>query len=744
MKKASFIVLQLFCLIILPFSIKAATSTVTNTNDSGAGSLRRAILDANTNLGTDTIVFNIGSGIQMIRPTSELPIITDPIIIDGSTQPGFSGTPLIIIDGTSITRFSPGLRISAGNSILRSIAINNFRDGIALVIDTNDGNTIQGCYIGVDPDGITLRRNSGGISVASSNNLIGGRTASERNVISGSSSDNLSISQSASNNQIQGNFIGTNAAGTAKLSDGSGNGISILSLTNSGNIVGGTEPGMGNLISGNGQAGVYVGGQDTIVQGNLIGTDITGKLRIPNATFGVYATGKTILIGGTTVAARNIISGNNFQGIRISTFFNPLSPPRIQGNYIGVDITGKSAVPNAFIGIDVYSQAIIGGTEPGAGNIISGNFTGGIILNNNLGSTVQGNLIGTDVTGTVALGNGNNGVAIDIRSSNNLIGGTTAAARNVVSGNNTAIDIGGGTTERLTGNIIQGNYIGTDISGTNALPNKGAQAVSITGSNNLIGGAIEGAGNIIAYNNGIGVRIVGTFSVNTENAIRRNSFFSNGGLAIDLGTGGITPNDANDSDAGANTLQNFPVITSAVISGNSIKVQGLLNSTANTAFAIEFFDNAACDPSGNGEGQIFIGSTSITTDASGNASFDIAFPITVANNRFITSTATDPAGNTSEFSACRQIFSSTAANVTIGGRVIGYNGRGIFRAFVTITDVAGVTRTVLTNAFGYYRFADVQIGGTYNFSVLSKNGKYSPQVITINEELMELNFIAEP
>lgn len=127
MKKASIIVLQLFCLVVIPVTAAGATYTVTNTNDSGSESLRQAILDANANTGTDTIAFNINSGVQAIRPTSALPVITDPIIIDGSTQPGFSGTPLIVIDGTSITRFPPGLRISAGNSILRSIAINNFQ-----------------------------------------------------------------------------------------------------------------------------------------------------------------------------------------------------------------------------------------------------------------------------------------------------------------------------------------------------------------------------------------------------------------------------------------------------------------------------------------------------------------------------------------------------------------------------------------------------------------------------------------
>jgi len=622
----------------------AATFTVINTNDSGAGSLRQAILEANANVGTDTIVFNIGSGVQVIRPTSVLPIITDSIIIDGSTQPSFSGTPLIVIDGASAGSVN-GLEIRAGNSQLRSIAIINFQSGQALRVDNNGGNVIRGCYFGVDPDGVTQRRNNSGIIITSSNNLIGGTTAADRNVVSGNSFDNIYVTGAASNNRIQGNYIGTNATGTSRL-NGGGYGIQVAT-TGSGNVVGGTEPGAGNLISGNGQSGIVGSARDTIIQGNFIGTDVTGTMPIPNLSGGMRISNLNVLVGGTTPAARNIISGNNGVGVN-AEIGDGTTRSRVQGNYIGVDITGRNILANSSSGIEARSATIIGGTKVGAGNVISGNLVG-ITLggSDNPGSLVQGNLIGTDASGTIALGNA---IGFDIRSSNNAIGGTIIAAKNVISGNrNLGIDIGSGTTAQLAGNVIQGNYIGVDITRTIALPNGGV-AISITGSNTLIGGTTEGAGNIIAYNNGAGVRISGSFGSNVRNLIRRNSFFMNSGLAIDLGVNGVTPNDACDGDTGANNLQNYPVLTSAVSNGATTSVTGSLNSTPGATFDIDFYVNPTYDNTGFGEGKNYIGSTSITTATNCVANFNVTLPFQAAGGQFVTATATDSNGNTSEFS----------------------------------------------------------------------------------------------
>ena len=205
------------CLLVLLQTANAATFTVVNTNDSGTGSLRQAIIDANATSGTDTVEFSINSGVQTISPATPFPNITDPIIINGATQPGFTGQPLIVIDGTSVAGSGDVycLHITGGNSIVRSLVVNNFQNSQSIRLDTNDGNTIQGCYIGIAPNGTTRRRNYIGILMASSNNLIGGTTSAERNVISGNTFENVLVVGGGANNRIQGNYIGTNAVGTA-------------------------------------------------------------------------------------------------------------------------------------------------------------------------------------------------------------------------------------------------------------------------------------------------------------------------------------------------------------------------------------------------------------------------------------------------------------------------------------------------------------------------------------------------
>jgi len=175
-------------------------------------------------------------------------------------------------------------------------------------------------------------------------------------------------------------------------------------------------------------------------------------------------------------------------------------------------------------------------------------------------------------------------------------------------------------------------------------------------------------------------------------------------------------------------------------------ISGMFNSMPNMTFRLEFFSNAACDPSGFGEGQTFIGSQSVTTDASGNATINFMSSGTVAVGQFITSTATDPNGNTSEFSACRQVFAPTAASVTIGGRVVNSYGRGISRARVSLTDSNGETRVALTNPFGYYRFTDIAAGETYIISVSHKYYEFAQptRVLFAGEDLYDADFTASP
>ena len=163
--------------------------------------------------------------------------------------------------------------------------------------------------------------------------------------------------------------------------------------------------------------------------------------------------------------------------------------------------------------------------------------------------------------------------------------------------------------------------------------------------NNTIGGTQNEAGNNIAFNGGPGVAV----SSGNGNVVRGNSIFSNAGLGIDLGTDGVTANDVNDGDTGANQLQNFPVITSVLASANSTTIQGSLKSLPNTSFQIDFYSNAAVDPSGNGEGAQFFDTTSVNTDVNGDATINVTFLVGLFTGRAATATATDPNGNTREF-----------------------------------------------------------------------------------------------
>jgi len=299
----------------------------------------------------------------------------------------------------------------------------------------------------------------------------------------------------------------------------------------------------------------------------------------------------------------------------------------------------------------------------GAGNstvrglVINGFIFPGIWISTAGGNTVEGNYVGTDVSGTVDLGNE---VGIYVESvPNNMIGGTTPQARNLISGNREA-----GVylwNPGATGNAVRGNLIGTDASGTEALGNGSVGIWIVDASNNTVGGSEAGARNVISGNSGPGISVFG----GTANAFVENQIFANAGLGIDLVGGtedanGVTANDDQDPDAGANNLQNFPVFTSATTDLVTV-VDGTLNSLPDETFRIEFFANQAPDPSGHGEGRQYLGSTDVTTDANGDVTITFTPPANVAPGMFVAATATrldanlDPV-ETSEFSAAIQVI----------------------------------------------------------------------------------------
>ena len=406
-------------------------------------------------------------------------------------------------------------------------------------------------------------------------------------------------------NVIEGNYIGLNSAGTAALPNNQG-----VAIFSAGNRVGGPTVAARNIISGNTTSGVALFNTTAtanVIQGNYIGLNAGGTAAVPNQ--GVQS-GINITNGASTNSViGNVVSGNTQHAVTV--FGATTNANVIQGNFIGTDPTGLIRLANGGIGVDVVSatNTVVGGAGA-ARNIISGNGTGMQIRTNAAGTLVQNNYIGVAASGTAAISNGL-GITINDGAGANIIGGATAGLRNLISGNTGAgISLAGTLT---TDNVIIGNSIGAGTTTATQLPNQN-HGITINGATDTrIGGPAAGEGNIIAFNTGSGVNV----TAGTGNRISNNAISDNGLIGINLGAGGVTANDAGDADLGANNLQNFPVLTSAVDNGATLTVQGTLNSLANTTFRIEIFGNAAADVSGFGEGATPLGFVNVTTDACG-------------------------------------------------------------------------------------------------------------------------------
>ena len=556
--------------------------------------------------------------------------------------------------------------------------------GAGIRIDgQSTGSVIQGNLIGTNADGtVAIGNTSDGIHIAggASNTTVGGSTTADRNVISGNGGNGIEVSNS-NNIWITGNTIGLDAFGSAVV----GNGESGVLLSNgtSGVTIGTNLDGSGdalegNVISGNGGNGVTLNGaSNNTIRGNLIGLNAGGTLDRGNTGSGIKLTQSgSNTIGGTSAQARNVISGNDLEGIVLDG--NATTGNVIAGNYIGTDQSGSAIVANGSNGkgngIGAYNGAhhnTIGGTAAGAGNLLSGNTDNGIAFAGTgvSANTVQGNVIGLDATQTKVIANTNQGIWIGAGASGNTIGGDIAGAGNVVSGHQWAgIELHGVGTN---GNIVAGNFIGTDGSGNGSFGNRRGVRITAGASNNLIGGLVAGAGNLIANNLAAGVAVMGS---SAGNAVLRNSVRNNGSLGIDLENDGITVNDTGDADSGANDLQNYPVLSSARNQGGTqLVVAGTLNAAANARFRIEFFANAAQDGSGHGEGARHLGFADITTDGSGNATINATLTASIANGEYISATATqsNPGftafASTSEFSQNVVVTSApVATNLSTG------------------------------------------------------------------------------
>lgn len=624
----------------------AANFTVNSTSDepdaaagdgacataSATCTLRAAIQESNALTGNDTIIFSVAT----IAPATSLPAITETVNISGGASPA------VELSGASAGVSGIGLRISASSCVVEGLIINRFQEA-GIRIDTGAGNTIRGNIIGTNAAGaIGLGNfNRGILIVGSTGNIIGGTTAGERNIISGNSGTGISIT-GGGQATISGNYIGTNAAGTAAVSN-TQEGIRIVDSSNS--TIGGTTAGAGNVISGNDGSGVSIIRTDTLtsaaansILGNFIGTTASGNAALANDGSGVLINANGNIVGGTTAAARNVISGNGANGVSLASNF--ATGNSVRGNYIGV---------------------------------------------------------GTD--GTTALANTDNGVQISALASGNTIGGIPTV------------------------------------------------------------GACDGACNVIA-NNGLVTSTsarAGIYLDSTAlagNQIRGNRIFSNFGTGIDLGGVGATANDTNDGDAGPNNLQNKPVLNFASATNNT--VSGTLNSTDNT-FAIDFYINSIADGV-TSEARTYIGSTSVTV-VGNNGSFSLTFPggVLVAG-QYVTATATatsgsfspdapQAVGDTSEESAARMISVATAGTAPISGRVVNKAGDAMEGLTIVLHDLqTGAETTSVTNGKGIYTFDSVPVGGLYTITPLAIGYNFSPneRSFSLVGELTEVNFVGSP
>lgn len=750
-----------------------ATFVVTNLDDSGAGSFRQAIIDANTSVGADEIEFNVAGTIVL---ASDLPPIIGEVIINGASAPGFTNAPVVQLDanGFAAIAFASG----SGNSTLRSLSIGN-ASGSGVSVSVPDV-TIAGNYIGLAPDGSTPTPNAGnGIDLAplAIRGIIGTPDPLDRNVVSANAGHGIVIN-GGFENKISANFIGTDATGALDRGNG-GNGVLVTNAAST-NLIGGVTPSAekftviapdGNVISGNGGSGILItlGSVTNTVAANFIGTNLAGDAAVPNDGDGIAITkganGNSILgtfINEIPFIFMNLVSGNAGNGLRISDSNGTI----VQANVFGLSADNDNKLPNGANGalIEGSSNATtFGGVIP-LGNVTSGNAlhgvavtdtvsnftafnsfsgTGAFSLNDQLGNTLDGFnitatggnnvvrttiasgngsdgieisgaatgvsiiqvLAGTNTDGTSILANGEHGIRIGGTASNNTIGGVqlefSVAPHNVLSGNggygvavvdsaaNNTINfsyigsssaataplpngLGGilldaGTSNTTVGSVnpllytfITGNsgpgitvnssgnrIIGTGIGITKfntAMANSGDGILIGSGSNNAIGGDRIGEPNTIANNTGNGVNIL----AGSGNSIRETAFFNNGlrGIA---------------EAAGANANIGVPFVAGALLFDDGLQVTGAVVGAVSSTYTVEIFADTTADAA-DAEGRTFLGRTTVRTDAAGNARFRFTAATPAASSTFITATATDSGGNTSEFSAARRI---TAALVNI-------------------------------------------------------------------------------
>jgi parallel beta-helix repeat protein len=750
---------------------QAETFTVTSREDSGHGTLREAVAAANTTTGMQTITFAV-PGNNSITAYSAIHI-TDPITIDGSKIQVVGGKFLATDYVFSLDTGSSG-SIIKNISILGNYPTTAYERGILVA---SDGNSIIGCAVGTDWFNGSNRGLRYGIYIQGKNTVIGGSVPTERNIVSGNA-DGI-YAYFTSNLKIIGNYIGTTIDGSQALSNLATNGIHFISTTQAiiggnrnigeGNLISGNQEGIwfqgtsqgnsicgniigldsgqtvstlnydgiyfigalnnfiglpqvgyGNIIAGN-SAGIHLDGASNynIIQNNLVGLNSNGT-KIANVN-GITLFGNTCkcLIGGGSNYVRmerNVISGND-KGIYLASGIGNT----ISGNFIGTDLTGMGAIGNT-VGIDIVGNSnVIGGSNSDTsnlkGNIISGQNTSGILLEDGQGNSIQGNYIGLDVLGEAAIPN-QTGISVSGTNTGTCIGGFSPDVMNVISGN---MDSGIECSNSL-GHMIYGNYIGLNQTGTSMIANQNNGIKLSNSSYCWIGGTNPNMRNIIC-GNGNGITIVGSAAVGNTIVGNWLGVFSNGhpsntpftsGVSISQGASGnfiglknlegnlianlVTGISVSDALSGNN---GFFCNTICAFSNQAITLQGGSNNTK-SAPLIYFADPAGVSGMSDAHDQIqlfqadrgagsrggslgFLGQTTANNEGKWSMSYS-----NLVNGLYLNAIATDNANNSSVFSL----------NVILAGPTM--TPTPILVNTATVTPTPTATVTVPTSFFKIY------------------------------------------
>lgn len=659
-------------MLLAGFSLCAGADTfvVTNTQDSGTGSLRDAIEDANLNIGQDTIEFSIsGTSPWTISPSTPLPAITGPLLIDAPADlsgefNGISPKPLVELNGNNLS-IGSGLdfAVGAGGSTVSGLAIINFpEDGIEIA--AADVQVVV-CFLGVNSSGTSAGNGEYGIDITGQRARIGDGELDlgGRNLISANGAGGIRIG-AGDEHTIANNFIGRTPTAEAPPSKNAGDGILITDSENTQIGVAGLN---GNVISSHQGAGIRL--RSALASNNTVLAALVGSFDgrsdpLANEDGIVIEDGaNNNAIGGDidVFQSRNAIAGNTNAGVRITG--NGTDSNTVKGNAlgvgIGIDSDGNDVVVSSanFDGIIIEngaSQNIIGGASSADRNIISANDGAGIaifglsennqILGNYIGLNLAGDGARPNATGIVLLGANGTSIGNPGPGTTNFISGNT--------GHGISLGMGAANTQ------IFGNRIGLGATNSDQIGN-GTSGVYISddSGNNRVGGLFSGEPNTISYNGGNGVTVISDLA--DGNVIRGNTFQGNGELAIDLGNDGVTLNDDGDGDAGPNRLQNFPAIsnidfdtsTGQITIDYSVPSATVATGTEPSTYPLNV-DFYVADGSGR-EGERFLGEDTYTaSDHNSGTDKQISFGTTLARKPdVVIGTATDAANNTSEFTA---------------------------------------------------------------------------------------------